>query len=388
MGKRCLMTAAVAGALTAAQILLSGPGSALLMQLPPAIRAGSTGARRGISNLCMAAGQGSDARDDFDSSSNSDEGSGLGRVSRRQALQFTALSFLGPAIMRGAQSALAAPLASSRLGSPILTSSVLLDLLPVEGRQANQLRLVQTEIEKATILRTLYLRQQTQLEAGGGAKPFPASVWDQVGKVALKALSLLEEGKRDLEPVFRDVDSAEAQIRRAERGEAKYALTRQSLQRLVAAVEKRDTNAVLEAQEGALYQLAAMGELLVPKFPFTVTTDEQYETIPRLLGRATVELSIRKDLTPEAVAAYSKKQGARVPEQPLSQFVGNLTMVVDGFSAPVTAGNFIDLCQRGFYNELPLRFNSTSEMGMGTNGTLPVVIAGSFRDGFVDPLTG
>jgi peptidylprolyl isomerase len=31
---------------------------------------------------------------------------------------------------------------------------------------------------------------------------------------------------------------------------------------------------------------------------------------------------------------------------------GNLTVVVDGYSAPVTAGNFVDLVQRGFYNGL------------------------------------
>jgi len=35
-----------------------------------------------------------------------------------------------------------------------------------------------------------------------------------------------------------------------------------------------------------------------------------------------------------------------------SQLIKALTLVVDGYSAPVTAGNFVDLVQRGFYNGL------------------------------------
>lgn len=31
---------------------------------------------------------------------------------------------------------------------------------------------------------------------------------------------------------------------------------------------------------------------------------------------------------------------------------GNLTIVVDGYNAPVNGGNFVDLVQRGFYDGL------------------------------------
>lgn len=34
---------------------------------------------------------------------------------------------------------------------------------------------------------------------------------------------------------------------------------------------------------------------------------------------------------------------------------GNLRIVVDGFNAPVTGGNFIDLVQRGFYNNMEIQ---------------------------------
>lgn len=34
---------------------------------------------------------------------------------------------------------------------------------------------------------------------------------------------------------------------------------------------------------------------------------------------------------------------------------GTLRIVADGFNAPVTAGNFIDLVQRGFYNGMEIQ---------------------------------
>lgn len=45
--------------------------------------------------------------------------------------------------------------------------------------------------------------------------------------------------------------------------------------------------------------------------------------------------------------------------------IGNCSVVVDGFNSPISAGNFVDLCQRGFYNRLPLR---KSVLGNGKVG--------------------
>ncbi|CAN0140359.1 unnamed protein product, partial [Phaeothamnion confervicola] len=267
------------------------------------------------------------------------------------------------------------------LGSPILTESVLLDLLPISGRGADMLRSIQGEIEKATILRTLYQRANDTI---GGLPadvptppPIPESVWDRVKVVGENALDMLENGRELLTPAFREVDTAEVQIRRAERGEGKISQLRQALRRLIVAGLGREAEAVLKAQEDSLFALAAIGELLVTTFPFRVTMDEQYETIPRLLGRATVELSMRRQ-TDDLDGGKSSS--------PLA--LGNVTLVVDGFSAPVTAGNFIDLCLRGFYNDLTLRFNTSDEMPPDGDRPLQLAIGGSYRDGFVDPLTG
>ena len=34
---------------------------------------------------------------------------------------------------------------------------------------------------------------------------------------------------------------------------------------------------------------------------------------------------------------------------------GTLKIVVDGYNAPVTGGNFVDLVQRGFYNNMEIQ---------------------------------
>jgi peptidylprolyl isomerase len=66
--------------------------------------------------------------------------------------------------------------------------------------------------------------------------------------------------------------------------------------------------------------------------------------------------------------------------------IGNITIVVDGFNAPISAGNFIDLCQRGFYNKLPFRVANVS--GRADGPAIPVVVGGTYKDGFIDPIKG
>jgi len=56
-------------------------------------------------------------------------------------------------------------------------------------------------------------------------------------------------------------------------------------------------------------------------------------------------------------------------------------MVADGYSAPVTAGNFVDLVQRGFYNGLD--FTSAEESFTVQAGDPP-----GDAVGFIDPKTG
>ncbi|GMI42515.1 hypothetical protein TeGR_g704, partial [Tetraparma gracilis] len=68
-----------------------------------------------------------------------------------------------------------------------------------------------------------------------------------------------------------------------------------------------------------------------------------YAALPKLQGRATVEMVMRKDK-----GAPFDIEGVNFPE-------ANVKMVLDGYTAPVTAGNFVDLVQRGFYTGMKIQ---------------------------------
>ncbi len=89
------------------------------------------------------------------------------------------------------------------------------------------------------------------------------------------------------------------------------------------ATEARDKSTVWEARRQLLNGLTDLEELMVQEFPFTVP--EEYAGLPQLKGRATVKMTTDK---------------------------GELIIVVDGYNAPVNAGNFVDLVERGFYDGL------------------------------------
>jgi len=123
------------------------------------------------------------------------------------------------------------------------------------------------------------------------------------------------------------------------------------LQTLAAAAEAQDRDGFLSARRDALSSIGQAEALLVGPYPFDIPSE--YAALPRLLGRATVQLSTTK---------------------------GDLTTVVDGYNAPLTAGAFVDLVQRGFYDGLP--FIRAEDFYVLQTGDP----AGP-EDGFVDPKT-
>ena len=87
--------------------------------------------------------------------------------------------------------------------------------------------------------------------------------------------------------------------------------------------EAQDGEEVLEQRAELLSLVGKIEDLMIEGFPFEVP--DEYSNLPQLKGRATVEMETEK---------------------------GTITMVLDGYSAPVTAGNFVDLVGRGFYDGL------------------------------------
>ena len=106
--------------------------------------------------------------------------------------------------------------------------------------------------------------------------------------------------------------------------EALLATLDDQLQTLAIAAADQQRDAFLETRREALAGIGEAESLLVGPFPYEIPAE--FADLPRLLGRATVGLTTTK---------------------------GDLTVVVDGYNAPLTAGAFVDLVQRGFYNNLP-----------------------------------
>jgi peptidylprolyl isomerase len=121
---------------------------------------------------------------------------------------------------------------------------------------------------------------------------------------------------------------------------------------LQAAVQLKDKQQVLEGRNKLLDVVTQLEESMVTAFPFEVPAE--YSNLPQLKGRATVAVKTNK---------------------------GDLTVVVDGYSAPVTAGNFVDLVQRGFYDGL--EFTRSEESYVLQTGDPP-----GKELGFIDPKTG
>eukprot|EP00958_Prasinococcus_capsulatus_P019048 scaffold2295_cov354-Prasinococcus_capsulatus_cf.AAC.2 len=131
-----------------------------------------------------------------------------------------------------------------------------------------------------------------------------------------------------------------------------------------------------EIREGAkeiLQDVGLVEEMMVDGFPYDVP--EEYANLPQLKGRALVEVDVLLDTKGRVIAGMVGRK-ARIAKQMLtlagntstSFFLrsqegrgataatssvdengilkGRLLIVCDGFSAPVTAGNFVDLVDR------------------------------------------
>jgi peptidylprolyl isomerase len=117
------------------------------------------------------------------------------------------------------------------------------------------------------------------------------------------------------------------------------------------AAEAKDKETVQGQRNGILDKIGDLEASMVTGFPYEVP--EEYRNLPQLKGRATIAMKTTK---------------------------GDLEIVVDGYSAPVTAGNFVDLVQRGFYNKLP--FTRAEDSYVLQVGDPP-----GDEVGFIDPKT-
>lgn len=163
--------------------------------------------------------------------------------------------------------------------------------------------------------------------------------------------------KRDIEKVSQTISQNKADLIAAANSDRQASVTEhlasleKALVPLQEAIEIKDRNNVKALSEKSLDYVGLIESDLIKEFPFKVP--DQYANLPQLKGRAHVELVTEK---------------------------GNAIITVDGYNAPVNAGQFIDLVQKHFYDGLS--FTRADE-----NYYLQTGDPEGAADGYVDPKT-
>jgi peptidylprolyl isomerase len=164
--------------------------------------------------------------------------------------------------------------------------------------------------------------------------------------------------KKDVETIIQTLAQNQAQLVALVNSDRQSLITEHlisldtSLIPLQEAIAIKDRNSVKALSEKSLDYVGLAEADLVQAFPFEVPI--KYAQLPQLKGRALVELSTEK---------------------------GNAIITVDGYNAPVNAGQFVDLVQKGFYDGLT--FTRADE-----NYYLQTGDPDGAADGYLDPETG
>jgi peptidylprolyl isomerase len=168
--------------------------------------------------------------------------------------------------------------------------------------------------------------------------------WSPISRDVTKASVILSDRTDQLLADIPDDKKPEA--------EALISKMNQGIASIREAVDAKDKEKTWIARSQFLDDVTTLEEMMVKAFPFKVP--DEYSQLPQLKGRATIEMTTKK---------------------------GNLKVIVDGYSAPVTAGNFVDLVQRGFYDGL--EFTRSEDSYVLQIGDPP-----GPEEGFIDPKTG
>ncbi|CAH8334455.1 unnamed protein product [Eruca vesicaria subsp. sativa] len=106
------------------------------------------------------------------------------------------------------------------------------------------------------------------------------------------------------------------------------------MQDMLQIVEDRKRDAVAPKQKEILQYVGGIEEDMVDGFPYEVP--EEYRNMPLLKGRATVDMKVKIKDNPNLEETVFR-------------------IVLDGYNAPVTAGNFVDLVERHFYDGMEIQ---------------------------------
>ncbi|EME28798.1 Peptidyl-prolyl cis-trans isomerase, chloroplastic [Galdieria sulphuraria] len=182
--------------------------------------------------------------------------------------------------------------------------------------------------------------------------------WSKIEQEFKQANSLLDKQKDD-------ILSNILESRRTEARNLLDNLISHKLPSLRQSISQRDSEKITLFNVDILRDIAVLEEDMVKQFPYEVP--KEFDHLPQLKGRAVVEMTIKK----------ANNQKFDLDGQLFDK--GQVTLVIDGYSAPVTGGCFVDLVNRRFYDGMKV---------IRSDGF--VIQTGDPEgpdDGFVDPQT-
>lgn len=170
--------------------------------------------------------------------------------------------------------------------------------------------------------------RELQGEVEGLTADLRGSKWKRIADDVRKAKGIAERKGNSI------LSSAKAQDR--EQAESLMQQIKDGIAQLNDVVVEKNADKVVDCQKQVLRSIGQLEEMIVDRFPFQVPAE--YGHLPWLRGRATVEMVVEK------------AGGAQFDIDGTIYNKGKMTMIIDGYSAPITAGNFVQLVNRGFYN--------------------------------------
>ena len=142
--------------------------------------------------------------------------------------------------------------------------------------------------------------------------------WPALTKTVTKCQSLL---KKYQSRIIQELPNNKKKI-----AEITFLKLKENFNDLQEHAKSKDKFSFVTTRKEALDKIGGLEEYFLPnQFPYNIP--EEFDNLPRLLGRATVNIKTSK---------------------------GDMKAIVDGFNAPLTAGAFIDLSSRNFYKDLPI----------------------------------
>ena len=142
--------------------------------------------------------------------------------------------------------------------------------------------------------------------------------WPALTKTVTKCQSLI---KKYQNRIIQELPNDKKQV-----AEKTFLKIKEDLENLQNHSKSKDKYSFIVTRKEALDKIGGLEEYFLPKqFPYDIP--EEFDNLPRLLGRATVNIKTSK---------------------------GDMKAIVDGFNAPLTAGAFIDLSEKRFYKDLPI----------------------------------